>query len=642
MPSALRRRLTVLTTAATAFALLPPGPAHGLICLDSTDCAAVGEKRLVLQDGPVVGDEPWIVDVLGDRVLLAASTDDEGQELWSSDLTPGGTGMVKDINPGPDAGFAGGESAILGSHLYFVADDGVNGAELWRTDGTAAGTTLFRDTRPGAESGEPRHLSVAGDRLYWQAYDGSGRDLWVTDGTAQGTGRVVDLGHAVSADFDGVPVPVGDRVFFVGLSGGIKHLAVTDGTAAGTTLVRQFSGGIEWLTYPRYPVNDHRVLADADRAFFVADGGTGHGRELWTSDGTPGGTAEVIDLSPGADHSSLRPVAWWNGELYFHNAGVSQQYQVYRSSGAAAVPAGWSTADVTRVLGRGSDAFFFSRSIGLSFAEVTRGDMTSQTAIAAPGQAAQSIAGGALHGATLFVSAVFQGATDRVQAFDGTTGELLAATGTEDSTYRNPVVAGQRLVVPGIRGDGPWRLLTRALQPLVSNAAPPSIAGTARVGIRLTALPGTWTPGAALSHRWLRNGVPIPGATGPAYVSVAADASASLRVEVTGSKDGHLPLTVISAARTIAPGVLTGPAPRIKGKARIGKKLTAVPGRWPAGASLTYRWYAGGKPAARGKARTYQVKAKDHGKRITVRVTGRKAGYADAATTSKTTAKVRR
>jgi ELWxxDGT repeat protein len=37
----------------------------------------------------------------------------------------------------------------MGDVLFFAADDGVNGRELWRSDGTAAGTGLVADLVPG-------------------------------------------------------------------------------------------------------------------------------------------------------------------------------------------------------------------------------------------------------------------------------------------------------------------------------------------------------------------------------------------------------------------------------------------------------------------------------------------------------------
>jgi len=50
--------------------------------------------------------------------------------LWSSDGTPNGTVLVKDINPGSAAS----NPALLtlaAGHLFFTADDGVHGTELW-------------------------------------------------------------------------------------------------------------------------------------------------------------------------------------------------------------------------------------------------------------------------------------------------------------------------------------------------------------------------------------------------------------------------------------------------------------------------------------------------------------------------------
>ena len=42
---------------------------------------------------------------------------------------------------------------------------------------------------------------------------------------------------------------------------------------------------------------------------------------------------------------------------------------------------------------------------------------------------------------------------------------------------------------------------------------------------------------------------------------------------------------------------------------------------------LAYRWYANGKAISKATASTYTVRKAQKGKRITVRVTGRKTGY---------------
>ena len=49
-----------------------------------------------------------------------------------------------------------------------------------------------------------------------------------------------------------------------------------------------------------------------------------------------------------------------------------------------------------------------------------------------------------------------------------------------------------------------------------ANSAPPVISGGPAVGATLTASAGTWTgdPTPTITRQWLRNGVPISGATG--------------------------------------------------------------------------------------------------------------------------------
>ncbi|MGD9960235.1 M4 family metallopeptidase [Nocardioides sp.] len=90
------------------------------------------------------------------------------------------------------------------------------------------------------------------------------------------------------------------------------------------------------------------------------------------------------------------------------------------------------------------------------------------------------------------------------------------------------------------------------------------------------------------------------------------------------------------------PKVSNTKKPTIAGTAKVGKKLTARPGTWkPAGVHFTYRWLRNGKAIARATARTYVLKAADRGKRISVKVTGTKAGYRAASALSARTPKVK-
>ena len=92
----------------------------------------------------------------------------------------------------------------------------------------------------------------------------------------------------------------------------------------------------------------------------------------------------------------------------------------------------------------------------------------------------------------------------------------------------------------------------------------------------------------------------------------------------------------------VPPKVVAG-APKIKGKARVGKKLTALPGTWgPAPVTLTYQWLRNGKPIAGATGVKYKLKNKDKGKKISVTVTGAKSGYTSASATSPQTKKVKK
>ncbi|CUR54746.1 putative Thermolysin [metagenome] len=84
--------------------------------------------------------------------------------------------------------------------------------------------------------------------------------------------------------------------------------------------------------------------------------------------------------------------------------------------------------------------------------------------------------------------------------------------------------------------------------PKVSNTKRPTISGTAAVGRKLTAKPGTWQPdGVSFSYRWLRNGKKIKAATAKAYQLKAADRGKRISVKVTAAKAGYRSASATSA-----------------------------------------------------------------------------------------------
>jgi len=171
-----------------------------------------------------------------------------------------------------------------------------------------------------------------------------------------------------------------------------------------------------------------------------------------------------------------------------------------------------------------------------------------------------------------------------------------------------------------------------------------TLSGEPRFGATLTANIAAWAPGTvSLSVQWLRNGTPIVGATSASYTLVEQDNGATIAVRVSGSAAGYTAAAVTSASTApIAAGTLSAPTPKVSGSAKVGKKLTVKAGTWkPAGVTVSYQWYRSGKAIKSATKTSYKVVKADKGKKISVKVTGKKAGYTTVVKASKATKKVR-
>ncbi|WP_205474309.1 carboxypeptidase regulatory-like domain-containing protein [Nocardioides sp. SYSU D00038] len=183
----------------------------------------------------------------------------------------------------------------------------------------------------------------------------------------------------------------------------------------------------------------------------------------------------------------------------------------------------------------------------------------------------------------------------------------------------------------------------------VQNTARPTIAGTPRVGVRLTATAGTWSPAdVTTAFQWLANGAPIAGATAATYVPGAAQVGRRLSVRVTATRAGRLPATETSLETAAVQPAATPRAirnvakPRITGKPWVGRTLKVTRGSWdPKLVTVRYQWYANGKLLTGATKAKLVLKAKHQGKRIKVVVTATRTGYATGRATSRPTGKVK-
>ena len=192
---------------------------------------------------------------------------------------------------------------------------------------------------------------------------------------------------------------------------------------------------------------------------------------------------------------------------------------------------------------------------------------------------------------------------------------------------------------PATRTSAPTAPVTNGV---ISPAPFPTVLGRPQVGKELSVVLGTWQAGTTFTYQWRVDGQPAAGATAPTYTPVAADLGKVVTVAVTGSQPGYDPVTRVSGdtAPVIAGALEATPTPTISGTPQVGETLTAVPGSWDAGTTLTYQWYADGEPVAGATAPTLVLQATHLGDVITVAVTGTRAGYAAVTRTSDPTAPV--
>jgi ELWxxDGT repeat protein len=218
-----------------------------------------------------------LTDVAGTLFFIANSGPSQAVQLWKAD----GQGTAATVV----ATLPAEELIAAGSRLFFVHSSLQTGYELWTSDGTAAGTHLVRDVCPGGcsgfEYGTP--MAAVGSSVYFAGFDlVHGTELWRSDGTVAGTVMVAELSPDDSHLYG--LTAFGSLLLFA-TRDDVDVLWRSNGTAAGTFALRS---GLEVRTLHATPGRAYLEASDA-----------ASGAELWTTDGTVGGTARLTDGCPG-------------------------------------------------------------------------------------------------------------------------------------------------------------------------------------------------------------------------------------------------------------------------------------------------------------------------------------------------------
>lgn len=221
------------------------------------------------------------------------------------------------------------------------------------------------------------------------------------------------------------------------------------------------------------------------------------------------------------------------------------------------------------------------------------------------------------------------------------------STGVTSRTFDIPASAAGRSLSVAVTGRKTgFTPVTResgasTVQPATMAAGLVLFSGAAQVDGLVSAMSAAWPSGTTLTWQWQANGVPVPGATSSSFRVPLSLLGTSLRVVATGTRPGYTTTSVASAPQAVAAGRLTTRIPTISGTAKVGRTLKAKTGSWPSRPSYSYQWYANGKRiTSKGTRSSFKLTSRQKGKRITVRVTGRKAGYVTVAKASKSTKRV--
>ncbi|PVG82252.1 beta-xylosidase [Nocardioides gansuensis] len=150
-----------------------------------------------------------------------------------------------------------------------------------------------------------------------------------------------------------------------------------------------------------------------------------------------------------------------------------------------------------------------------------------------------------------------------------------------DVDYRATDVAGNQSLPGTLRVEaapsGP------APSPVSTSA--PQVSGKAVVGGTLSTTAGGWDqPGLSFAYQWLRDGIPVTGATKSSLLLEAADIGHRMSIQVTATRDGAAPATARSAATSpVAKAAarvklgISDPTPEAGARTRVTVRVTTTP-----------------------------------------------------------------
>jgi ELWxxDGT repeat protein len=299
-------------------------------------------QQLWISDGTAAGTQPLSTAFAGadggyavaGSSLYFTAPSGGSEALWVTDGTAGGTHMLKQISGGIDL-----EPRLvktIGSTILFGANDGVHGSQVWQSDGTAAGTKMIVDGSGNPTNVTIQNVGVTGSDVFLAGHLPSNAvAIWLSIGGGPATLETS------GSFFSGPEV--------IGAGGGAMFYSVTQGGGVGPKLYAITDTGAVAMIDPSIPTPPPQVpllgttgvVSTPSGIFFAADDGT-HGKELWFSAGTVATTHLVLDINAsgssnpgGGSPFGINAEAFTNGKLFFTADDGVHGTELWTSDGTA-------------------------------------------------------------------------------------------------------------------------------------------------------------------------------------------------------------------------------------------------------------------------------------------------------------------
>src|SRR5436305_2234800 len=241
---------------------------------------------------------------------------------WISDGTAAGT---REILPFPQDVHCASGAQPFGAKFLFVARTRAGRRlvpQLFVSDGTPAGTQQISRVQGSRDEIAPGFVRVGSTAFFLMvSRKGMDAEVWRTDGTLQGTRQALTLRQP-------------SRLF--SFQGSLYLTAAVPGDASGQlALWRVPLDGKPVLLHTLRYGPDPSYTPLGDRLLFVAEGDA-NGVELWGTDGTPQGTAQVSDILPGGGSSMPTGLTAVGGKVFFAAHDGEHGWEPWESDGTAA------------------------------------------------------------------------------------------------------------------------------------------------------------------------------------------------------------------------------------------------------------------------------------------------------------------